>query len=39
MGAMGTDLRSLMQLLLETKELGRLAELVGPEQGLRPSKA
>ncbi len=28
-GAMGTDLPSLMQLLLETKELGRLAELVG----------
>jgi hypothetical protein len=28
-GAMGIDLRSLMQLLLETKELERLADLVG----------
>jgi uncharacterized Zn finger protein len=28
-GAMGTDLHSLMQLLLETKELERLADLVG----------
>jgi hypothetical protein len=28
-GAMGTDLGSLIQLLLETKELGRLAEIVG----------
>jgi uncharacterized Zn finger protein len=27
--AMGTDLHSLIQLLLETKELGRLADLVG----------
>jgi hypothetical protein len=28
-GARGTELRSLMQLLLDTKELGRLAALVG----------